>query len=457
MIQSPSLSTLSMIPAAGDMPVPALPDGAELADFGALLALTASQAAPAAPAVPAGTVLPGEVSPANATLAEAAIPGKSLPLSLPLAVPIAEPETVAVKPKTTVPDPCDLPPPSQPLTKTGVPIQRVLGKDKILPESDAASAMEAAPALPDAALPALAQPELPTAPATAPVLSAAPPLPGQVPVMEEPREPKGERPPQGGGAAPQPAASALAHANPHAAFLRTEAPGRRRAEPVAAPPAAQSASTQPPASAPQAIAQVRVEVIPAVPVMRALAKDDLRPAPAATLTAPLSELAANTVTTSAPTASIATPVPLLHQPMPLADRPQDFSALIDRLVAAREAAGPQAVAVSLAHAEFGQVHLRFRQDEAGLSVAMASADPAFARAASAMPPVLPVSDAQSGQFQQGQRQDSSAAAGQPGSGQQRGSTGERQNDQPQGNQPQRRGDSDHSPSARPHRRGGIFA
>jgi hypothetical protein len=428
-----------MIPAAGDMPVPALPDGAELADFGALLAQTTSQAAPAAPAVPAGTVLPGEVSPANATLAEAAIPGKSLPLSLPLAVPIAEPETVAVKPKTTVPAPCDLPPPSQPLTKTGVPIQRVLGKDKILPESDAAPVTEAAP-----------------------VLSAAPPLPGQVPVMEEPREPKGERPPQGGGAAPQPAASALAHANPHAAFLRTEAPGRRRAEPVAAAPAAQSASTQPPASAPQPaapqpIAQVRIEVTPAVPVMRALAKDDLRPAPAATLTAPLSELAANTVTTSAPTASIATPVPLLHQPMPLADRPQDFSALIDRLVAAREAAGPQAVAVSLAHAEFGQVHLRFRQDEAGLSVAMASADPAFARAASAMPPVLPVSDAQGGQFQQGQRQDSSAAAGQPGSGQQRGSTGERQSDQPQGNQPQRRGDSDHSPSARPHRRGGIFA
>jgi len=197
---------------------------------------------------------------------------------------------------------------------------------------------------------------------------------------------------------------------------------------------------------------VRIDVAPVVPVMRTLPKEDVRPAPGALPP----ELPTTPVSTNAPVASAA-PVALAHQPMPLAERPQDFSALIDRLVAAREAAGPQAVAVSVAHADFGQVHLRFRQDEAGLSVAMASADPAFARAASAMPPVLAVSDAQSGQLQNGQRHDSSGATGQSGTGQQRGSTGERHSDQPHGSHTQRQTHPDHSGPARPQRRAGIFA
>jgi hypothetical protein len=61
----------------------------------------------------------------------------------------------------------------------------------------------------------------------------------------------------------------------------------------------------------------------------------------------------------------------------------DFTALVDRLVEAREAASPQRVHVAISHSEFGQVSLRFDQDANGLSVSMSSADPEFARAVQA--------------------------------------------------------------------------
>lgn len=427
MIQSPSLSVLSMIPTAGDMPQPVLPEGAEMADFGALLALSANQAAPAA------TTIPGD-APATETplaeLASPAIPGKILPL----AVPIAEPEDVVAKPKTDAPDPRDLPPPTSPLSKAGIPIQRVLVTDKDLPETGKVPVMDPLPPLP-----AAVQPVVPAA-------AIVPSLPGQLPVLEVPPESKAERP-LPGSAAPQPAPAALAHANPRAVVLGAETQSPRQTEPGAPPPVQPAAAQS--AAAPQPVAQVRVELAPVPPVMRALPKDELRPAPTATLP----ELPVASVTTvNVPAAPAAAAVPLVQQTMPLENRPHDFSALIDRLVAAREAAAPQGVAVNVAHAEFGQVHLRFRQDDAGLSVAMTSADPAFARAASAMPPVLPVSDAQAGQFQSGQRQDSSAASSQSGTGQQRGSTGERQGDQPHSNHTPR-----HAQSAKPQRRAGIFA
>ncbi|MEP7222273.1 MAG: hypothetical protein ABI673_06350 [Novosphingobium sp.] len=69
-----------------------------------------------------------------------------------------------------------------------------------------------------------------------------------------------------------------------------------------------------------------------------------------------------------------------------AEPAHDFSVLVDRLVAAREAAMPHPVHASLAHAEFGQVQLTFAHDAAGLTVAMASSDPDFARAVTAATP-----------------------------------------------------------------------
>lgn len=69
---------------------------------------------------------------------------------------------------------------------------------------------------------------------------------------------------------------------------------------------------------------------------------------------------------------------------PQAGAPRDFAALVDRLMAAREAAAePRGVELSVQHAEFGEVSLRFEQGERGLSVSLASPDPEFARAVEA--------------------------------------------------------------------------
>lgn len=61
----------------------------------------------------------------------------------------------------------------------------------------------------------------------------------------------------------------------------------------------------------------------------------------------------------------------------------DFATLVDTLSRAREEASPRSVRVAVTHADFGKVSLRFDQDDKGLSVAMSSADPGFARAATA--------------------------------------------------------------------------
>ena len=71
-------------------------------------------------------------------------------------------------------------------------------------------------------------------------------------------------------------------------------------------------------------------------------------------------------------------------PAPAPSRTPDFAALIDRLVEARAAAQtslePHIVNAAIQHADFGEVSLQFRQDAAGLSVVMASADPDLAKA-----------------------------------------------------------------------------
>ncbi len=96
----------------------------------------------------------------------------------------------------------------------------------------------------------------------------------------------------------------------------------------------------------------------------------------------------------------------------------DFAQLIDRLVAARESTQPQAATLALAHAEFGKVELRFASDGAGLSVALASADPDFARAVqAAVPPVQASADSSAAQ---GRQQGQSGAQAESFAGQQHG-------------------------------------
>lgn len=74
-----------------------------------------------------------------------------------------------------------------------------------------------------------------------------------------------------------------------------------------------------------------------------------------------------------------------------------FAAVVDRLMAARDAVqgdgAAQPVAVNLRHAEFGTVSVRFEQRADGLSVALASPDPDFARAVQAAAPASGGSDA----------------------------------------------------------------
>jgi len=101
-----------------------------------------------------------------------------------------------------------------------------------------------------------------------------------------------------------------------------------------------------------------------------------------------SEIAAAPLFTSSP-ASAGLPMP---QPAVAADpqtasapgstvspeAPRDFAMLVSRLNEAREAASPQVVRTALSHQEFGPVGLQFRHEGEGLSVTMASGDPAFA-------------------------------------------------------------------------------
>jgi hypothetical protein len=59
----------------------------------------------------------------------------------------------------------------------------------------------------------------------------------------------------------------------------------------------------------------------------------------------------------------------------------DFATLVDSIARARDDGAT--VSVAVAHAEFGKVSLRFENGDNGLSVAMSSADPGFARAVAA--------------------------------------------------------------------------
>lgn len=93
----------------------------------------------------------------------------------------------------------------------------------------------------------------------------------------------------------------------------------------------------------------------------------------------------------------------------------DFAKLVDRLVEAREAATPGIVQTAVSHAEFGRIALRFEQNDTGLTVAMNSADPDFARAVQT---AQPVAQAQSSAEtrQDAPRQDSQQQSGQTASG-----------------------------------------
>ena len=192
---------------------------------------------------------------------------------------------------------------------------------------------------------------------------------------------------------------------------------------------------------------------------------------APTPTAPASEPSADTPTL--PPASAIAPAatqPFINpaNPPPVLSSapvqpPHDFSALIDRLVEARDmaqaSAAPGVVHAAVAHGDFGQVSLQFQQDGGGLTVALTSNDPDFARAVQAAAPAgqTATGSDQGAAPRQDPRQDSQQSPGSQfaqSNGQQRGHSQSREGGNPRSsaNPSQSQRGADEPPP-----RGGIFA
>lgn len=144
---------------------------------------------------------------------------------------------------------------------------------------------------------------------------------------------------------------------------------------------------------------VETKPMPALKLAEALVTDTQ---PAATVVAP---------STDTPAAMQAPAVARLADANGIA-RPHDFSALVDRLVEARNAMAPQEATMTVKHAEFGDVSLRFTHQDGALSVSMTSQDPDFDRAVNAaMPAERAQSDTNGQAGAQGNRRDDAGARG----------------------------------------------
>ena len=484
MIQSVILTSAAALAPPGDALLQVGSDTAEGADFGVLLAQSAGAANPGE--LPLGgpaavSTPPPKLPPA---LPVAATTGNILPLALPRAaaaatapvpaLPIileaATPDQVSLSAGSAIkldkkPESADPAPPASPSPVAKWPAVEPSAPRKHANKSELAEAIaqltetpadERSPKFePTASLEPVAFAAATIAP-NAPIaavlsqqaVAVAPHTPE--PARADPTTPRATsaKPlsdPSPINPKPDPATQAIVHASPQAAFLRAAA------APVPQPE--QLVEAQPPA--PRVPASLRVEI--ALPMQAALAAKF-----AEKIAAPLRSRADAAVEwlTSAIPAAMPTPVPptALVTPAQAASlRPLDFTALVDRLVAAREAVQPPGALLTVAHADFGPVELRFRHEERGLAVSLASADPEFARvAAAATPPQLPLSSAQFGSAEPGQsnaRSDGQPATNGSASSNSRGQQSERRSDAaPQSNR--------HPPSAAhgaPARRSGIFA
>ena len=376
-------------------------DSAETADFGALLTM---QLQAPAPTDGAAAALPGAIPAAIAAIAAPAT-GKILPPVLPDALPDAQ----------ALPEPATLAIPTLPAALL-----------KARPAAPAAQADPEQPATPpeaDAdAEPEAASDAAPRAPELAALIAAA------LPAAPQPVE-------QAPSAAPTAPASASA-AMPHPAA------------PAAAPSSASQPAPQPApqlASLPEAAKAERDAAVQQVRLIDPLA-------------AQTQPVAATETVLSAPQGT-RDPAPAALTATPAAERPHDFTALVDRLVAAREAMQPQSVTMAVRHAEFGAVQLRFQQDTSGLSVAMSSADPDFARAVSAAAlPVQAASPADTASFSQHGRGEAGSGGNADGSAQPRsGQQGQRDDRAPVRANPSPAASRNASGAEPDSSRSGIFA
>jgi hypothetical protein len=102
-------------------------------------------------------------------------------------------------------------------------------------------------------------------------------------------------------------------------------------------------------------------------------------------------------------------------------RPQDLTALVDRLVEARDNARANNASLTVMHTDFGKVSMHFAHDNGNLTVSLANNDPGFARAVNAA--VAPDGSMNADAQPQGDRRGDAApnaapraSAGEPGGG-----------------------------------------
>ncbi|MFM5954955.1 MAG: hypothetical protein ACKOPE_11740 [Novosphingobium sp.] len=426
MIQPAACLSLSALALPADPAGPAAGEGAEGTDFGALLALQGLTTAPEGEAAMPPAALPDAAAAATAP----ASPGKILPPVLPVEQPATPPVlAVPVKPgghATPVP------------AKTANERPQARPADETAANEEPLAFVDAPPVAP--VLPTAASGTTMLPAPTAPVTTA--------PEQAAPRDrPAGSKPSTTATSIPNPLEPAHPLVPAQTARISRAQAGEQVPEPPVSPSSAQTAVTPAAATSARPAEEVRIALALPRTLGAPQVAGELKAASPDNPTEPIAAL-------SLP----ASPAPAAHFPVIQAApqiRPHDFAALIDRLSAARDAVQPQAISITVAHQDFGSVRLHFRPEEAGLSVAMSSADPDFARAAAAAPPaVLPVSASAEASFGQNRSDGAAGQAGtQAGGGQSRGaSTSQREgHGQPQAN-PTPRGQQQ-----RPAPRPGIFA
>lgn len=343
-------------------------ESVEPADFAALLNI---QTLTAGPTEDAPVAQPGLLVAATAALPVPAN-GKILPVGLPVALPSEAP---AAQAQPVDQDPAAAPPAALPSAIATLPTA-------LLKARPAGPAAQAGPA--DAPQPTMSED---VAEPADPAIAVAEPL-ATLPVIALVSQPASP------GEPASPAETAL-----------SREPGRPTQAPIAASP--QPAMSQPAVTQPAVSAAGQQTPPPSTPQLTALPEAAPAEREAAVQQVRMIEPAAAQPVAASETVLAAPPVIRDAAPAAItattaaAERPHDFTALVDRLVAAREAMQPQSVTMAVRHAEFGAVQLRFQQDASGLSVAMASADPDFARAVSAaVPPVQAASTSDTASFSQ---------------------------------------------------------
>ncbi len=437
MIQPAVPAPFPALAVLGDGPTQPTNEATNGAGFGALLAL---QSVASAPEGAEDVLQPSAATLAVSVTIEPATTGKFLPLDLP--------ETIQAQPRTELPVamplaaavPVALRPANSAAKLEKSPKPERNPKPETLPETDTpqvatAAASEAEPLPP---LPILVA--FPPAEAAAAALpSTEVPISTAAPVAHVPEvKAKPERDHAGQGPVQRTIPTLPATASSQAQAQMQRHAGQAPAAVIETALPAIHAAQQNPQPAVVPAEQVRVELaLPRLVQAKPWVRDE--PRPLAKLVEPA--LPKSTIpelvlpdAASPLTSSLTQPQPVTGQvAAPVGPgRPHDFAALIERIAVAREAAAPQAVSITVTHRDFGQVRLSFRPEDTGLSVAMSSADPGFARAAAAVPaPALPSTVSEQTGPGQNQRSDTGAAQT-GGQSHSRGGSGDpRRDSQPQ--------------------------